>query len=164
MATTSRARRSNRSRDVPAATEDHLRFAPSSLLSQTAEYALRVAVYLAAKAPEKLWRASELARVLHVPANYLSKILHQLTRTDVLESKRGRDGGFRLARPAKEITLAEVVGPFDRTSRRPGCLLGVGACNAKKPCALHHQWKPLSDSVTAFFEKTHLDTLASSTR
>ncbi len=134
------------------------------MLSQTAEYALRVAVHLAAKDPEKLWRAAELARVLRVPANYLSKILHQLTRAEVLESRRGRDGGFRLARPASALTLADVVGPFDRPNRRPGCLLGVGACNARKPCALHHRWKPLSESVTAFFEETHLDALARSVR
>lgn len=141
------------------------RFTPGSVLNQTAEYALRVAVHLASKDPEKLWRAAELAEHLNIPANYLSKILHQLTRAELLESRRGRDGGFRLARPAHEITLADVAGPFDHhATRRPGCLLGVGNCDNRNPCALHHRWRPLSDSVTAFFAETYLDTLVRTAR
>ena len=67
------------------------------MLSQTAEYALRTVLYLADRGDGPSASADELARVLGVPRNYLSKTLHRLAREGILASARGRGGGFRLA-------------------------------------------------------------------
>ena len=67
------------------------------MLSQTAEYALRAVLYVAEHGDDRLVQVSEMARVLRIPRNYLSKIVHALVREGVLHSTRGKSGGFRLA-------------------------------------------------------------------
>jgi Rrf2 family transcriptional regulator, iron-sulfur cluster assembly transcription factor len=132
------------------------------MLNQTAEYALRTVVLLAQQDPESLVSVGELADALGIPQNYLSKILHQLTRAGVLSSQRGRSGGFRLARPASAIPLAEVIAPFDPVSGERTCLLGRTACSDHRPCAAHDRWKSVGAAVTRFFHETTVEMLGRS--
>ena len=68
------------------------------MLSSTAEYALRAVLYVAQHAAGGPVRVSEIASALKLPQNYLSKILHELTKSGILVSTRGKHGGFQLAR------------------------------------------------------------------
>ena len=124
------------------------------MLSRTAEYALRTVLYLADHLDEGLVGADELARVLGVPRNYLSKTLHRLSREHILASSRGKGGGFRLAADPARLTLLEVVEPFDAISSERRCLLGRPACDDRNPCPAHHRWKAVSTQVTDFFRRT----------
>ena len=126
------------------------------MLSQTAEYALRALVLLAERPAGSSARVGELAEALDIPQNYLSKTLHALSRTGVVTSTRGKGGGFALARPASEISLFDVVDPFDRLGSRPSCLMGQGECSEAEACAAHHTWKEVSRKVQAFFLQTTL--------
>lgn len=126
------------------------------MLSQTAEYALRAVVLLAEHEPGVPARVGELATALDIPQNYLSKTLHLLSLTGVLTSTRGKGGGFMLARPASEITLFEVVDPFDRRGARSACLMGQGECSEAHACAAHAIWKAVSQQVQTFFLETTL--------
>jgi len=130
------------------------------MLNQSAEYAVRVAVRLAKLEPGVWAQANDLATDVDVPANYLSKLLHQLAAAGVLESRRGRGGGFRLGRAADALTLAEVVKPFDPPARYRGCLLGGGRCNAAAACEAHEAWKPIADRVLAFLHETTVAQMA----
>jgi Rrf2 family protein len=124
------------------------------MLNQSAEYALRVVVQLADLPPEGSSRASELAKVLRVPANYLSKILHQLAVAGILTSRRGRSGGFRLARAPDQLPLAEVIAAFDDVGSERSCLLGQSVCSDRRPCKAHHVWQPLAASISDFLAQT----------
>ncbi len=124
------------------------------MLSQTAEYALRTVLYLAARQEDGLASVGEIAEALVVPQNYLSKTLHQLARAGVLHSSRGKHGGFRLARDASRIALAEVVAPFDGPTGARICLLGRTACSDSDPCPAHGRWKEVSAQVSGFFRET----------
>ncbi len=126
------------------------------MLNQSAEYALRAAARLSVLPPDGSMQARELADALDVPANYLSKVLHQLAVAGVLESRRGRSGGFRLARPAGEITLEAVVAPFEDVGRYRQCLLGKSVCSDSRPCAAHARWKPVGRLMTSFLTRTTL--------
>src|SRR5512145_1395301 len=84
------------------------------MLSQTAEYALRASLWIAEHPDRAPVRVGDLAEALNIPQNYLSKTLHLLARAGVLQSMRGRQGGFRLARPAARTPLIEIVQPFER--------------------------------------------------
>ena len=128
------------------------------MLSQTAEYALRAALYLAEE-PERTARVGELAEALSVPQNYLSKTLHQLARTGILVSTRGKHGGFRLSRPPETIPLFEIVAPFERLADQRQCLLGRPVCSDITPCAAHDRWKTVKDTTNAFFRETSLKDL-----
>ena len=126
------------------------------ILSQTAEYALRAVVLLADRNSDEPARVGELADVLEIPQNYLSKTLNALARTGVLASMRGKGGGFRLARAAESITLLEVIDPFDHFSTGRSCLMGKGECSDTDSCAAHATWKEVAMKVTSFFAKTTL--------
>lgn len=134
------------------------------MLNQTAEYALRTAVYLTEHRDQTPLKASELAAALEIPQNYLSKILHQLARDGLLISLRGKAGGFRLARAPEHITLADIVRGFDSVGEGRRCLLGKPECMDLTPCAAHEHWRDLAAGHARFFHQTTLAMLVSSDR
>ena len=134
----------------------------SLILSQTAVYALRAALCLASNEASGPVRVDDIAERLDVPRNYLSKILHVLARAGVMTSSRGPGGGFKLAKPARDLSLAEVVTHFDQLVDEPTCLLGRPECSDRDPCAAHEQWKSVSRSVNAFFRETSIADLSRS--
>jgi Rrf2 family protein len=130
------------------------------ILSQTSQYALRAAAYLAEAPDDAGWTpVADIAEALDAPRNYLSKILHQLARRGVLTSARGPGGGFRLAAASTEIRLIDIVEPVDAPLAERACLLGRGVCNEARPCAAHARWRDLNDAVTRFLERTTLSDL-----
>ncbi len=78
-------------------------------ISTTAHYGLIAAGYIADQGGEGWVMASTISAKFGIPLEYLFKILQQMVRTNVLVSKRGPKGGFALARPAREITLLEII-------------------------------------------------------
>ena len=131
------------------------------MISQTAEYALRAVVHLAQLDLTSLTPVGDIAADLDVPANYLSKILHQLARAGVVESSRGPHGGFRLSSTPDQIALAEVIGAFDSLHDQRRCLLGRARCSDAYPCGAHERWKQVKEPMTAFFNDTTIaDVLA----
>ena len=87
-------------------------------LSARADYALRAAIELAAASSGHV-TADQLARSQAIPGKFLEAILTHLRRAGLVRSQRGPDGGFWLARPAAEISLADIIRAID------GQLLGV---------------------------------------
>ena len=79
-------------------------------LSVKVDYACRVLAQLARRYGEqRLAHIEELAGIEAVPANYLVQILSELRNGGLITSRRGKQGGYRLARPPEKITLYEVV-------------------------------------------------------
>lgn len=132
------------------------------MLNQTAEYALRTAVYLTEQWEHGPVIASDLAAKLDIPANYLSKILHQLAKDGLLTSQRGKLGGFKLARPPEEITLTEVIAAFDPVDEQRRCLLGRPVCSDRTPCRAHNRWREHAAGFAKFFHETTLAMLVPS--
>src|SRR5499427_2335449 len=87
-------------------------------LSARSDYALRAVIELAASGGGHV-TADHLARTQVIPGKFLEAILTQLRRAGLVRSQRGPDGGFWLARPASEISLADIIRAID------GPLLGV---------------------------------------
>ncbi|MGD2152944.1 MAG: Rrf2 family transcriptional regulator [Gemmatimonadales bacterium] len=126
------------------------------MISKTGEYGLRAVVYIVVEGKGSAMRANEIAKALGVPANYLSKTLHQLARAGILSSERGPRGGFRLAKSPETLSLADVLGPLDPSWLECGCLLGLPRCSDEDPCPLHERWKGVREPVCQFFQRTTL--------
>jgi len=77
-------------------------------LSAKADYALRAAIELAAHQGEHV-KMDRIAEAQRIPVRFLEHILLELKHAQLVESRRGADGGYRLARPPEELTLADVV-------------------------------------------------------
>ncbi|HWF72728.1 MAG TPA: Rrf2 family transcriptional regulator [Solirubrobacteraceae bacterium] len=82
-------------------------------ISAKAEYAVRAAVELAAATGDKPVKAERLATAQEIPLNFLENILGELRHAGVVRSQRGAEGGFRLAKPAAEVTIADVIRAVD---------------------------------------------------
>jgi Rrf2 family protein len=93
--------------------------------------------------------AAEIAKVTGAPRNYLGKLLKVLGDEGLVESQKGKGGGFRLTRDPSTISLLEAMEPVGRVSRMTGCFLGRPQCSDSEPCAVHGQWLK---TRTAYFE------------
>ena len=80
-------------------------------ISAKVDYAVRALCTLASS--ERPCTAESLAQAQGLPAKFLESILNDMRRAGLLSSQRGPDGGYRLARPAAEITVADVIRPLD---------------------------------------------------
>ena len=78
-------------------------------ISAKADYAVRAVVELAATDDEKPVKAERIAIAQEIPLNFLENILGDLRHAGIVRSHRGAEGGFRLAKPAEEITIADVI-------------------------------------------------------
>lgn len=124
------------------------------MISQTAEYALRAVLHLAGQPAGAATSAIHVAADIDVPERYLSRVLNALAHAGVLRSTRGAHGGFRLARPAAALTLADVVAPFDAVGDPPQCLLRDQPCGTGEPCLAHEEWHGVASAVRSFFQRT----------
>lgn len=78
-------------------------------ISAKADYAVRAAIELAATNDGKAVPAERIATSQGIPLNFLEHILSELRIAGVVRSQRGTDGGFRLAREARQITIADII-------------------------------------------------------
>jgi Rrf2 family protein len=129
------------------------------MLSQTVEYALRAAVYLAGQ--KGLPQTNEqIANVTKVPAAYLSKVLQSLTRAGLVQAQRGVRGGFLLARDPADLTILEVVNAVDPIQRIKVCPLGLKS-HGVELCPLHRRLdEALAEVEQAFADSTLAEVLA----
>jgi len=123
-------------------------------LSARVDYALRAMSELAAaNAPRTV---EQLSEAQHIPNKYLESILGELRRTGLLRSQRGPEGGYRLSRPAEEISIADVIRALDGElanvrGSRPENLAYVGAA-----AALQEVWIALRASERTILEGVSL--------
>src|SRR5580704_6873325 len=83
------------------------------MFSTKAEYGVRVMVELARRSPDEPVPLAETAQQDGLPLAYLEHLVARLRRAGLVDSRRGSRGGYLLARPAQEITMAEVVGALE---------------------------------------------------
>lgn len=81
-----------------------------------------------------------IALELGSPKEFVSKILQQLTASGIILSKKGKSGGFALAKDPSKIFLIDIVNAIDGMDVFHGCVLGFPKCSTEKPCPLHDKW------------------------
>jgi len=128
-------------------------------LSARVDYALRAASELAAADGPRT--VEQLSAAQQIPNKYLESILGELRRAGLLRSQRGPEGGYRLARPANEISIADVIRSLDGElanvrGSRPENLSYSGAASA-----LQQVWIALRASERTILEGVTLDHVAS---
>ena len=124
------------------------------MLSSTSDYALRAILVLAQATDGRPLRADQIARATASPANYLAKTLNALAKAGLVASTRGPYGGFVLAIPAAELSLARIIECFDEPRPQTRCLLGTAPCDVRRPCAAHMRWTAIKDARRAALADT----------
>ncbi|KAA9325673.1 RrF2 family transcriptional regulator [Adhaeribacter soli] len=133
------------------------------MLTKTTEYALRAMIYLALHAsPDKKIGIKEVAQELDIPMAFIGKILQELVRKGLLASTKGPHGGFFLERPARAITIMDVIREIDGLEAFKRCGLGLKKCSDNHPCPLHQDFKIYRDGLARLFsQRTIQDLIAS---
>lgn len=133
------------------------------MFSQTVEYALRAVVFLADQSP-KACTTDQISEATQVPKPYLSKVLQNLGRSDIVRSQRGIGGGITLVKTPGELTILEVVDAVEPIERIETCPLGLKS-HGKHLCPLHRRMDDALAMVQKAFRGTTLaEVLAEPTR
>jgi len=130
------------------------------MLSKTCEYALKTMIFLSSQAREGevLSKLDDIAMAIDSPQAFTAKILQQLVNADLVESFRGRYGGFALPKDL-EASIADVIIAIDGDKLIHGCMLGFQSCSDEHPCVLHNEVKPARDQLKRMLTTTSIHTV-----
>jgi Rrf2 family protein len=134
------------------------------LFSRTSQYAIQALIYLAVQPHGRSVLNRDIARSLGVPPAYLAKILQGLRRQQLLDSSRGRYGGFSLRDGMEQTNLLHVVLLTDGHRVDRECLLGLKACGDETACPMHGKWKPVKQELLDYLGRVTLTHLAKAVR
>ena len=125
-------------------------------LTKKADYGLMALKYLAEQADSNAsapgnhaQSAKDIAEAYHIPPQLLAKILQTLARAGLLVSHAGTNGGYALARPAKEITAFEVIRAIDGPLFITSCITIHGTCDLHVHCTIKEPLRKVNDSITS---------------
>lgn len=125
--------------------------------SKKCEYALQAILLMAAFEHDCVYPAEEISKKLTIPKEFISKILQSLTKSGLVESKKGKAGGFRLAKHPSRIKLIDIVEAVDGLESFSTCVLGFPNCSAENPCPLHNKWGELRSKAYDMLAEETLD-------
>src|SRR5690606_24590391 len=115
-------------------------------VSRLTDYATVVLTVLAAR-PDAVLSSAELAELAGLEVPTVSKLLKPLAQAGLVEGFRGVRGGYRLARPAADISLVEIVEAMEGPLAMTECSLDHGECGISQQCAVRANWRRISDVV-----------------
>ncbi|MDF0599445.1 Rrf2 family transcriptional regulator [Psychromarinibacter sp. C21-152] len=127
-------------------------------LSTKGRYAMVALADLALEGPERLSSLGDLSKRQRISLPYLEQLFVKLRRAGLVESVRGPGGGYRLARPASEIRVADVLGAVDETvsAMHTGAGASGGLSGTKAQSLTNRLWEGLSAHVYVFLHQTRL--------
>ncbi len=119
------------------------------LFTRGADYALRGMIYLAQQPKGTLSMASEIAASEDMPEYFFSKVFQSLAKSGLLNSFRGSNGGFALAKSPAEITVREVIESLEGPITVSKCVNSPEVCKRSGTCPFHTWWKEVQDSLVS---------------
>ncbi|HSV15920.1 MAG TPA: Rrf2 family transcriptional regulator [Tepidisphaeraceae bacterium] len=132
------------------------------IFTSTSEYAIRGMTELAVREPEGRMLLDDLVAGTSLPRDFMAKIFQRLAKAGLLDSAKGRGGGFSLARPPHKITLEDIVEAIEGPEAYDHCIVGLERCNDQMRCPQHDLYKPIRQRWHDYLKTTTLADLASS--
>jgi Rrf2 family protein len=128
-------------------------------ISTRGRYATRMVVLLAAQEPGASITKAEIADAEGISAGYVQQLMMALRLGNVVDSHRGREGGFTLSKPAEQITVADVLRAVEGEVMPAPCH-GVGHCDRTADCPTRPIWEEAAELLNDLFSKTTIASLA----
>ena len=126
--------------------------------SKTTSYSLNILSYLANHSDENM-SAGFLHSQLDIPYQYLRQILTKLSKNGLINSIRGRKGGFVLARDVSTIYIADIIEITEGLEGYNKCVLGFHTCPFDNKCAIHDLWADSRNNIIKILKETTLANL-----
>ncbi|MCP4043800.1 MAG: SUF system Fe-S cluster assembly regulator, partial [Gammaproteobacteria bacterium] len=121
-------------------------------LSKLTDYGILVMTYLAME-PSRLHASNEIALETKVASPTVSKLLKLLSRAGLLESERGSKGGYRLARRANDISIAQVVNALEGPVALTECSSESGNCVQESSCSIRISFQRINNAILRALEE-----------
>ncbi|WP_133500253.1 SUF system Fe-S cluster assembly regulator [Cognatilysobacter terrigena] len=115
-------------------------------VTKLTDYATVVLTVLAASRGDVL-SATEIAERAGLEATTVSKVLKPLAQAALVEGFRGAHGGYRLARPARDVSLIEVIEAMEGPLAVTECSVHEGQCGIESSCGLRRNWRRINDVI-----------------
>lgn len=127
------------------------------IFSKKCEYGIQGVLYIAAHQDKGVIPSDDIAKALNIPKEFISKILQSLTESGIVDSKKGKNGGFALAKNPSKIRLIDVVAAIDGLDIFNSCVLGFPECSPDHPCPVHQKWGDLRTKAYNMLTEETLD-------
>lgn len=101
----------------------------------------------------------EIAKGIDAPEYFIAKILHELTKKELVQSLKGPTGGFYMDKHSLQHSLADVVKAIDGDKIFSGCGLGLDYCSEKRPCPIHNEFKKVRQEIYKMLQGAKLGDL-----
>jgi len=124
------------------------------ILSSACQDVIRALVFLSKQ--KEFMQIKKITDALVMPYHFLSKNMQTVTKAGLVESKRGVEGGVRLAKPTADIKILDIINAIDGDKYFDMCILGIGSCETESPCALHEEWAKRKNELISLFEAISL--------
>jgi Rrf2 family protein len=133
------------------------------IFSTKAEYGVRVMAHLAETDGQRPVSLGSIADAEGMPLAYLEHLVQRLRKQGLVDSRRGAHGGYTLARPAGEITMAEIVEALEGNLAPIECITPEGQCHrevaGQMPCPTKLLWTRVQGSIVRTLNEMHLSDL-----
>lgn len=124
-------------------------------LSLKCQYAVRALFELAKREGQGLVRLKEIADVQHIPRRFLENILNELRQGGFVQSKRGKEGGFKLNRLPEDISVGDVVRFVEQSIHPVDCVAGR-KCPLTGQCIFIDLWNEAQEAIEKVYNKKTL--------
>ena len=115
-------------------------------ISKLADYTIVIMNEIAGNS-NPLLSAKDIAGTTHLTETTVSKLLKLLVKANLLISQQGAKGGYQLARPAKDMTLAQIIAVMDGEIAMTECDRIDGCCSVEKHCTISSNWRRISHAI-----------------
>src|SRR3989449_5688015 len=129
-------------------------------ISRKIDYGLRAMIHLAGLPAGRIASLQDLSVTLHIPREFLAKILKVLTARGLVRSLRGAHGGYQLGRPARDISFLEVIEAVEGPVQLNVCLDHKERCDVSAGCTMYHVWQQGQDRMLEVYRRTSLAELS----
>ena len=126
-------------------------------LMKSTGYAIHGLAYLARHSERKPMQLREIAGALRMPENYMAKIFQTLSRAGLVSVSRGAHRGYRLARPAKDISLLDVIELYEGPIDKNRCFLDEKNCALSDQCLFGEFWSGVKKTVRRRLRGTSIE-------
>ena len=124
------------------------------LYSKSSEYVVRALVYLSLQKKDEYVMIKTVSENTDIPLPFLAKIFQDLARAKWISSKKGKNGGVKLAVDVKKLRLLDIIAYFDGKQDYSRCMFGHKDCGVSYKCALHNKCSNLKNEIHDFLHNT----------
>lgn len=132
------------------------------MLKKLIRYSLRATIYLARYSHEGCYiGAEEISEATKISLPSAASVLQQMVRNGLVNSKRGKNGGFYMTAEQKSNSVSDIMSSFSYApSLSQGCILGLKDCDGSHQCPFHEDVKQLREEIDKIYSKRPVEEIA----